>query len=293
MILKKVFKYYLIIKEMRIPTFLKWAGGKRRLIEQIDPYIPKKIDTYFEPFLGGGSMFFYIRQKYNPKNCVLSDINEDLIETFKTVRDNPQELIKILIYFKNNNSEEFFYKIREKFNKKQLTGIKRDAAFIYLNKTCFNGLWRVNSKNEFNVPYGNHKNPGIFEEKNILLANNLLRGVKIICQDYRKILNSIKRGDLVYLDPCYDPLKKTSFANYNPKRFCEKDRIEMAKFIWKLKNKKVNFILSNNKIPEMRIHYPLSNFKHLEILAPRFINSIGKERGNIVELLIISKNHLK
>lgn len=274
---------------MKIPTFLKWAGGKRRLIKQIDPYIPRQINTYFEPFLGGGSIFFYIKQRYNPEKCVLSDTNKDLIETFKVVRDHPKELIKILNYFKKKNSLEFFYITRTKFNKNKICGIKRSAAFIYLNKTCFNGLWRVNSKNEFNVPYGNHKNPGIFEEENIFLASNLLKGVKIICQDYKKILDFVTEGDFVYLDPCYDPLTKTSFANYTPKRFCEEDRIEMVKFIWQLKNNKVDFALSNNKIPEMKAHYPLYNFKHIEILAPRFINSIGNERGNIIELLILPK----
>jgi len=274
---------------MIIPTFLKWAGGKRKLIKQIDPYIPKKINTYYEPFLGGASMFFYIKQKYNPKHCVISDINEDLINTFKAVRDHPTQLIKKLKYFRDKNSKEFFYKARKKFNKHTYAGLTRSAAFIYLNKTCFNGLYRVNSKNEFNVPFGNHKHPGIFDEKTIFLANQLLQDVEILVQDYRKILHSAKKGDFVYLDPCYDPLKRTSFANYNPKRFCEKDRIEMAKFIWELRNKKVEFALSNNKIPEMKIYYPLSNFNHIEILAPRFINSIGKGRGNIIELLITAR----
>ncbi|MFA5173892.1 MAG: Dam family site-specific DNA-(adenine-N6)-methyltransferase [Candidatus Pacearchaeota archaeon] len=275
---------------MIIPTFLKWAGGKRRVIDQIDPYIPREINTYFEPFLGGGSMFFYIKQKYNPKKCVLSDINEDLIKTFKAVRDNPKKLINYLNYFKKKNSKEFFYKFRQKFNENKIKGLKRCAGFIYLNKTCFNGLWRVNSKNEFNVPYGDHKNPGIFEKETILFASKLLKNVEILNQDYREILNFVKKGDFIYLDPCYDPLKKTSFANYNPKRFCEEDRIEMAKFIGQLNNKKISFALSNNKISEMKYYYPLSKFDHIEILAPRFINSQGNKRGEIIELLITSKN---
>jgi len=137
---------------MKLPTFLKWAGGKRRLIEQIDPYIPRNIRGYFEPFLGGGSMFFYIKQKYNPEFCMLSDINKDLIKTFRAVRDNPKELIKFLRYYKRKNSKKFYYKVRERFNKDRIKGLNRCAAFIYLNKTCFNGLYRVNSKNEFNVP---------------------------------------------------------------------------------------------------------------------------------------------
>jgi DNA adenine methylase len=269
-----------------IPTFLKWAGGKRRLIEQIDPYIPRNIDTYYEPFLGGASMFFYIKQRYNPKSCVLSDINEDLIETFKSVRDDPHKLIKELKKFKNKNSKEFYYKIRKKFNQKKITGIKRNAAFIYLNKTCFNGLWRVNLKNEFNVPYANYKNPEIYDKETIYHASNLLKGVVIKCQDYRDILDSVKKNDFVYLDPCYDPLKKTSFAKYNPKRFTEKDRIELAKFMRFLKNKGICVILSNNDIAEIRKIY--FNFEVREILAPRFINSKGNGRGKIRELLIMN-----
>ena len=139
---------------MKIPTFLKWAGGKRRLIEQIDKHLPKKINRYFEPFLGAGSMFFYIKQKYNPKFCMVSDINKDLIETFKAVRDNPLGLINETKKLKKKDSKEFYYKVRMKFNEDKYLGLKRCAAFIYLNKTCFNGLYRVNSKNEFNVPCG-------------------------------------------------------------------------------------------------------------------------------------------
>jgi len=274
-------------EKVKIPTFLKWAGGKRRIIAQIDPYIPKKINNYFEPCLGAGSMFFYIKQKYNPKHCILSDINKDLIDSFKAVRDNPLALIKKLKYFKSRNSKKFYYALRKRFNEHKYIGITRCAVFIFLNKTCFNGLWRVNSKNEFNVPYGNHLGAGIYDESTILLASKLLKDVDIKVQDYRDILNEVNSGDFVYMDPCYDPLKKTSFTNYNPERFTEYDRLELAKFISGLKNLNVFFLLSNNKIPEMNICYPLNEFKHVNIFAPRFINSKGNERGNIVELLIL------
>lgn len=278
---------------MIIPTFLKWAGGKRRLIEKLDPYILDrtggKINTYYEPFLGGASMFFYIKQKYSPKHCVLSDINEDLIETFKVVRDSPKKLMKEIKRFKSKDSKEFYYKIRDDFNDKKITGIKRSAAFIYMNKTCFNGLWRVNSKNKFNVPYGNYKNPGIFNEEKIMFASKLLQGVDIIKQDYMEILKTVKLGDFIYLDPCYDPLKKTSFANYNPKRFNEEDRLRMAKFANQLAIKNVEFALSNNKIPEMIKLYPKKLFSINEILAPRFINANVSGRGEIIELVITKK----
>jgi len=267
---------------MNIPTFLKWPGGKRRILSKID--FPEKIDRYFEPFQGAASVFFYVKQKYNPKFCMISDINKDLIETFKAVRDNPKELIHYLRYFKRKNSKEFYYMIRKKFNNKKIVGIRRCAAFIYLNKTCFNGIYRVNSKNEFNVPYGKYENPEIFNKENIFLASKLLQGVKIKHQDYRKIISRVKEGDFIYLDPCYDPIKKTSFANYTPERFREEDRIELAKYFRTLDNKGAKVILSNNPVPEVREEYSEFNIK--EIMVSRSINSNINERCPVKELII-------
>ncbi len=269
---------------IKIPTFLKWAGGKRRTLTDLEALFPPKIDRYFEPFLGGGAVFFFIKQKYDPKFCMISDINKDLIETYKAVRDNPKELMGFLNYFKKENSDKFYYSTRERFNKNAIKGLRRCAAFIYLNKTCFNGLYRVNSKNEFNVPYGKHKNPEIYNENSIFLASQLLKGVKIKHQDYRKILNYIKKGDFAYLDPCYDPMKITSFANYTPKRFCEMDRIELAKTIKELKNKGAHIVLSNNNLPEIKEIY--SDFNIKEILSSRSISSDARGRGKVIELAI-------
>ncbi len=271
---------------MKIPTFLKWVGGKRMLIDKIVPTFPKKIDRYFEPFLGAGAIFFYVKQKYNPKYCEISDINEDLIDTFKAVRDKPKELIKYLKYFRMKNLETHYYFIRKRFNEKKIKGVKRAATFIYLNKTCYNGLYRVNLKGEFNASYGKYKNPLIFNEEDILFASKLLKGVKIRWQDYRKILGRVQKGDLAYLDPCYDPIKKCSFAHYTPKRFSEKDRIELAKFMGILKNMEIECRLSNNDLKPVRELY--KNFQIKTILAPRKINSDPAGRGKIKELLIIS-----
>lgn len=268
-----------------IPTFLKWAGGKRKLIKQIEP-LPEKINGYFEPFLGGGAMFFYIKQKYKPKYCMLSDINKDLIETFKSVRDKPKDLIEFLSRYKEENTSDFYYEVRKKFNGNEISGIERSAAFIYLNKTCYNGLYRVNSKNEFNVPYGKYKNPEIVNSETLLVVSKLLKDVEIKHQEYWKILDYVKKDDFVYLDPCYDPLRKTSFANYTSKRFCEKDRIELARFIRLLKNKDVKIILSNNDLSEIRGIY--SDFEIKEIFASRTINSNVNDRGKVKELVIKS-----
>lgn len=271
---------------MKIPTFLKWLGGKRRLISQIDPYLPQKVDRYYEPFLGGGSMFFYIKQKYNPKFCMVSDINEDLIETYKTVRDNPRNLITLLNKFQKNNSKKFYYKVRNLFNEKKFSKIQRSAAFIYLNKTCYNGVYRVNKKNEFNVPYGYYENREIYNKEDILFASSLLQNTVIKTQDYIKILKNVKKGDLVYLDPCYDPLKRTSFVQYTPDKFSLEDRKKLYSFMIKARLKGTNLRLSNNKLEEVWRLYESGGFKISVVKTCRTINSNIKGRGEIPELII-------
>lgn len=267
-----------------IPSFLKWAGGKRRIIEDIEKQLPEKIDRYFEPFLGAGSVFFHIKEKYNPNYCLISDINKDLIDAYIAVRDNVDLLIKYLTGYRKNNSKKFYLETRDKLNSGRIWGVNRSAAFIYINKTCFNGLYRVNSKNEFNVPYGNNKNVLVYDKDNLIKASNLLQGVKIKHQDYRLIEVEIEQGDFVYLDPCYDPIKKTSFANYTPERFTEINRHELYKFITSLNKKNVNVLLSNNDLKEIRDLY--KNFDMSEVLVSRPINSIANCRGKITELLI-------
>ena len=269
----------------KMPTFLKWAGGKRRILPLIEQFFPKKFERYFEPFLGGGSVFFYIKEKYNPSECIISDTNRDLINTYLHVRDCPRELIKELSLFKKDHSKEFYYTVRERFNKFKYDEVERSAAFIYLNKTCFNGLYRVNRKNEFNVPFGQLKNPGIYDEETIYAASNLLGNkVKIRHQDYGAVLKSAEKNDFVYLDPCYDPIKKTSFANYTPIRFSEADRNVLYAFIENLRKRGTKVVLSNNDIPQIRSLY--SGYKISEILAPRFIGSKASYRSNLTELVI-------
>ncbi len=278
-------------KEMIIPTFLKWVGGKRKFLDKLDQNMPKEFGDYYEPFLGGGSVFFYMKQKFPEKKFTISDINEDLINTYKDIRDNPYEIIGHLKSLKKLNSKEFYLKVRESFNKKRFSGIKRSAVFIYINKVCFNGIYRVNSKNEFNVPYGNYNNPEIFKEETIMFASELLQGVKILCQDYSEINKSIKKGDFVYFDPCYDPLKKTSFANYTPDRFNDDDNIRMSNFVKELKNKKVKFLFSNNLTPNVKRLYPRKEgFVYFKFEAFRSVGSKGEYREKVPELLI--KNYL-
>lgn len=268
------------------PTFLKWPGGKRRLIEQMESKIPKDINNYYEPFMGAASVFFHIKQKFNPKQCTISDLNEDLVNVFISVRDNPKELMRHLEKLKKDHSEENYYLIREKFNLKKFKGIKRSAVFIYLNKTCYNGMYRVNSKGEFNVPIGRYKNPEIYNKENILSASELLQGVNILCQDYRKIVPSLKKGDFVYLDPCYDPLKKTSFVAYTPGRFKIEDRYDLFDFMVKARKNGANLMLSNNNLELVKEMYLDQKFKVNIIYASRSVNSNPLKRGKIPELLI-------
>lgn len=271
---------------MEVPTFINWLGGKRRLISQIDSYLPNKAERYFEPFVGGGSMFFYIKQKYNPKFCMLSDINKDLIRAFKTVRDTPEELIKELDYLSKKDSERFYYNLRMIFNNNKISGIKRSAAFIYFTKSCFNGVYRVNQKGEFNVPYGYHKNREIFNADNILFASRLLQGTTIKTQDYREILPYVRSKDLIYLDPCYDPIKRTSFVRYTSKGFSTEDRVKISDFIHKLDSYGANVVLSNNNTPKVKSAYKKEKFQINYIQSAKCVNVDPNGRGRISELLI-------
>jgi len=271
---------------IEMPIFIKWLGGKRRLINQISLYLPDDIDRYFEPFLGSGAMFFYIKQKYDPKYSMLSDINKDLIKTFIFVRDRPKELIKNLEYFDKNNSENFYYNIRTRYNQGIITGIRRAAAFIYLTKTCFNGVYRINKKGEFNVPYGYYKDPEIYNKEEIMFASQLLNGVDIRRQDYTKVLQYVKKDDLIYLDPCYDPLKKTSFVHYTRERFSIHDRTKLYEFIIRATRKGGRIILSNNNIKDIEEMYSKKGFNINYVEASRCVSVNPKGRGRIKELLI-------
>jgi len=271
---------------IEMPIFIKWLGGKRRLINQISLYLPDDIDRYFEPFLGSGAMFFYIKQKYDPKYSMLSDINKDLIKTFIFVRDRPKELIKNLEYFDKNNSENFYYNVRTRYNQGIITGIRRAAAFIYLTKTCFNGVYRINKKGEFNVPYGYYKDPEIYNKEEIMFASQLLNGVDIRRQDYTKVLQHVKKDDLIYLDPCYDPLKKTSFVHYTRERFSIQDRTKLYEFIIRATRKGGRIILSNNNIKDIEEMYSKKGFNINYVEASRCVSVNPKGRGRIKELLI-------
>ena len=261
--------------------FLKWAGGKTRLISQYKDYFPKHYETYYEPFLGGGAVFFYLQ----PFQAVLTDINADLILTYRCVRDNLRELITLLQYHQIRHNSDYYYDAR---NHQSGTDLEKAARFIYLNKTCFNGLYRVNSQGKFNVPVGKYKNPGICQEEVLKLASFALKNVEIKQANFEEVLNyAIGSNDFVYFDPPYYPLNKTSnFTAYSNFCFDENQQIKLRDIFIKLADKGVKIMLSNSDCPFIRDLY--SGFNIHTILAARSINSNGQKRGKINELLVTS-----
>jgi DNA adenine methylase len=270
--------------------FVKWAGGKRQLIPELLKYIPKNFDNYFEPFVGGGALFFelYNLDILKDKKVYLFDINKELINTYEIIRDFPNELIEKLKEFKSKHNKEFYYQIREldrSENYKNLDNIIKAARFIYLNRTCFNGLYRVNKKGYFNVPIGKYKNPQIVNEENILAVSKALQNAIIKHCDYKEVLKFANSNDFIYFDPPYYPLNDTAnFTSYTQGEFLEKEQIELFETFKSLANKEC-FVLESNSDTEF-INKLYKEFKIEKIFANRAINSKGNKRGKITEVLI-------
>ena len=281
----------LVTKEYQ--PFIKWVGGKRGLLDQILPLFPKKFNNYYEPFIGGGAVFFKLFSKGVLKNkkVILSDINEELINTYNIIKNRPFELINKLEEYKEQHSKDFYYKIREldrKSNYNKLSNLEKATRFIYLNKTCFNGLYRVNKKGYFNTPIGSYKNPNIANRDLILSASEALQDVTIKEQSFKEVLQYAKRGDLVYFDPPYYPLNKTSnFTSYNSNYFLEDEHFELFELFDKLSENGVKVIQSNSDTEFIKNLY--KNYDIKIVNANRFINSKSNGRGKITEVLIRSK----
>ncbi|MDD5133800.1 MAG: DNA adenine methylase [Phycisphaerae bacterium] len=287
--------------------FLKWAGGKTQLLNEIEKRLPDgfltgQITTYVEPFVGGGAAFFYIAQNYPEiKKFCLYDVNSDLVNCYNAVKSDVRSLIKTLnklelefLPLKQNSRKEFYLKIRKKFNHEKIndSGVKIAAKLIFLNKTCFNGLYRVNGKDEFNVPFGGYKTPKICDEKNLLAASEVLQKAEIICGDFTKSRKCINKKTFVYLDPPYRPLSATaSFTSYSKDSFTEQDQIRLADFCREIEKKGAKFLLSNSdpKNENKEDHFFENNFMEFSICrvkASRMINCKAYGRGQIDELLI-------
>jgi len=253
--------------------FLKWAGGKTQLINEISKYVPKKFNNYIEPFIGGGALYFNLN---HPKS-IISDLNEELVITYKQVKENIYEVIRILETFEN--TEEAFYKIRA-IDIQKLSAPERAARLLYLNKTCFNGLFRVNKKGEFNVPYG--KRSGTFYNRETLLgASDYLQKTDIYHCDYKEILKRhAQKGDFIFLDPPYQPVGKHSdFKRYTKEFFYENDQIELANIFKELCNKGCYVMLTNSNHPLILDLYKDFQIKIIE--TKRLISSNPKTRTGI------------
>jgi DNA adenine methylase len=259
---------------------LKWAGGKTQLLKHIVPLIPKKINKYYEPFFGGGALFFNLM----PKDYLISDINPELTNLYKTVSSYPNEIISELK--KYPFSKEFFYKLR-KLKHENLDEIKAACRMIYLNRTCFNGLYRVNKKGEFNVPFGNYKNPTIVQEERLLQASLLLNQNKIKTDSFEFLFNKkLKKKDFVFFDPPYIPVSKFSdFKRYNKEQFNLDQHTKLAELFNKLSNEGVPVVLTNSSSDIVKELYLGHNF--IEVNAKRNINSKGESR-KAKELIIYS-----
>lgn len=275
---------------INVPTFVKWAGGKTQLLDQFASLFPEKIDRYFEPMVGGGAVFFYIKQWHNPDSCMISDINEDLMNLYSVVKDRVDDLIELLKMHKSKHmsaevdEEKYYYKMRDKFN--DATDIlEKSALFLYLNKTCYNGLYRVNSKGEFNVPFGRYKKPAILQEKKLRKASKLLQGVDLAAMHYKNILDDVKQDDFIYLDPPYYPLSDTSnFTSYQKDVFLEDEQKELAEFFKNLDEKNCNVMLSNSDHPF--IHGLYDEFDIEMVKARRMISCDAEGRGAINEVVV-------
>ncbi|GAC42237.1 DNA adenine methylase [Paenibacillus popilliae] len=266
--------------------FLKWAGGKRQLLPEIKKYIPKKINTYYEPFVGAGAVLFDLQ----PKRAVINDINGDLINTYNVIKNNVDELIEDLN--KHKNDPDYFYKIRDldrtgKY--KNLTNIERASRIIYLNKTCFNGLFRVNSQGQFNVPFGKYKSPQIVNEIVVRAVNHYLinSDVSILNGDYETALETASKGDFVYFDPPYDPVSDTSsFTGYSLDGFDKEDQIRLRDVFIKLDQRGCKVLLSNSATDFIKDIY--SDYHIKMVTASRNINSVASKRGKIDEVLVMN-----
>ena len=293
--------------EKCVKPFLKWAGGKGQLLREIEKYYPfgsGVITKYAEPFVGGGAVLFDILSKYNLKEIYISDINAELINTYVTVRDYIEELIKLLktyqleyVPLETEDRKSYYMAKRKQFNDLKVNGneaenIEKAALMIFLNKTCFNGLFRVNKKGLFNVPMGAYKNPLICDEKNLRAVSDKLQNVKIVCGDYRKSADFIDEHTFVYFDPPYRPLTETaSFTAYTENLFNDEEQIELAEFVESMHKKGAKIVVSNSAPKNSNTEddffdniYSAHKIKRVE--ATRMINCNSESRGKIKELLI-------
>ena len=292
------------MKYKTVKPFVKWAGGKSQLLNDIRAKYPEKIDKYCEPFVGGGAVLLDVLANCHPKEVLINDINAELANTYSQIKNSVDELIEMLsemqetFWAKNDNDRKVMYLAkRERFNDLKVNGdeqinLEKAALFIFLNKTCFNGLYRVNRKGLFNVPIGSYKKPPICDAENLRLISGLLKNVQIKCGDYSKCADFIDENTFVYIDPPYRPLTATaSFTSYSENEFGDKQQIELGKFVDEISAKGAKVLISNSdpkNSDESDSFFDdlYSNYTIIRVSAKRMINSKATGRGSVNELLI-------
>lgn len=273
-------------KNLLLSPILKWVGGKRQLLSEIIPLIDESCDNYVEPFIGGGAVLFRLQ----PKKAIINDYNTELINVYRTVRDDLDGLVALLKEHEKYNSSDYYYEVRAldrtpDFDK--MSNLEKAARIIYLNKTCYNGLYRVNSLGQFNSPYGKYKNPNIVNEVVLRAISKYLNRneISIRSGDYKDVLNDIEKNTFVYLDPPYMPISSSSsFTGYTEGGFGYDKQVELKEECDKLNSKGVQFLQSNSDCEEIRELYKAYRIKVVK--AKRAINSDAKKRGQINEVLI-------
>jgi len=284
--------------------FIKWAGGKSQLLSEIRRKYPERIEKYCEPFVGGGAVLFDVLSNYQPKEVLINDINAELINTYRQIKNNCEPLISILSelqqQYKKLSEEDrkaLFFAKREHYNSLKINGnevenLEKAALFIFINKTCFNGLYRVNSKGLFNVPFNNAKNPLLCDTENLRACSEVLQNVEMTVGDYSLCKDFIDKDTFVYIDPPYRPLTQTAaFTSYSENNFSDAQQIELGKFIDEISETKAIVVASNSDPKNVDANDNFfdnlySHFKIERVYASRAINSKGNKRGKISELLV-------
>jgi DNA adenine methylase len=273
-------------KNKLLRPFLKWAGGKRQLLPEIRYYVPRKFNTYFEPFLGAGAVLFDLQ----PKRAIVNDINFELINTYRVIKNDVDALIADLT--KHKNEKEYYYRLRDVDRTDEFSSllpVERASRIIFLNKTCFNGLFRVNSQGQFNVPFGNYENPKIVNDIVLRAAYQYLmcNDITILNDDFETAVMQVKKGDFVYFDPPYDPVSDTSsFTGYNLDGFNRDDQVRLKQVFDVLSKKGCKVLLSNSATPFIRELY--KEYAIVTISANRAINSDALNRGKVDEILVMN-----
>jgi DNA adenine methylase len=279
-----------------VHPFVKWAGGKGQLLPELDKMIPSQFNRYFEPFLGGGAMFFYLMSSGMGFNACLSDINTELITGYRAIKDNVKEVIRLFQKYETEykryrhyceEQQEYYLQLRNARNNNlpSSNDVEIASRLIALNKTCFNGLYRVNRRGEFNVPPGKYKNPPICDSSNLENVSKALAGATILADDYRDVTQNAQKGDFVYLDPPYQPLNNISyFTAYTKDGFDDRDQSQLADVFRKLNSRGCLLLLSNSDTPFIRELY--SDFRIKEVDVQRAINCKGSKRTGHKGLLI-------